>query len=228
MIKSFFTIVSFCIALVACAQQPDLDANAFQQKIAEKGIQLLDVRTIGEYNSGYIKNALQADWNNQAQFNDRTQYLDKTKPVYVYCASGGRSGAAVAALRAKGFNAINLAGGMTAWKRAGKPVEGLSTEGKISTADYTALTKQSDIVLIDFGAQWCPPCKKMEPTIAALKAKKIATVNYVDGGVNTDLMPVANVEAFPTFILYKKGKEVWRKQGIVSLEEFEKVIKGNK
>lgn len=227
MIKSILSLVAVLVSSFVFAQQ-DLDVNAFQQQIAEKNIQLLDVRTIGEYNSGFIKNALQADWTNQAQFVDRTQYLDKSKPVYVYCASGGRSGAAVAALRAKGFTAYNLAGGITAWKRASKPVEGLSMAGKISASDYTALIKQADLVLIDFGAQWCPPCKKMEPTIAALKSKKIASVQYVDGGVNTDLMSVANVEAFPTFILYKKGKEVWRKQGIVSLEEFEKVIKSTK
>ena len=93
MIKSILSIFSVCVVLVACGQQQDLDPNQFQQKIADKGIQLLDVRTIGEYNSGYIKNAFQADWTNQAQFFDRTQHLDKSKPVYVYCASGGRSSA---------------------------------------------------------------------------------------------------------------------------------------
>jgi thioredoxin-related protein len=35
------------------------------------------------------------------------------------------------------------------------------------------------------------------------------------------------IEAMPTFILYKDGKEVWRKQGIVTLDEFEQVFKAN-
>lgn len=216
------------MVLVACGQQQDLDPNVFQQKIAEKGIQLLDVRTIGEYNSGYIKNAFQADWMNQAQFFDRTQHLDKSKPVYVYCASGGRSGAAAAALRSKGFTAYNMSGGMIAWKRAGKPVEGVSMAGKLSAGDYKGIINQSDMVLVDFGAIWCPPCKKMEPVVADLNKKKIVSIANVDGAVNTELLESTKVEAFPTFILYKKGKEVWRKQGIVSLEEFEKVIKNNK
>ena len=228
MIKSILSIFSVCVVLVACGQQQDLDPNQFQQKIDDKGIQLLDVRTIGEYNSGYIKNAFQADWTNQAQFFDRTQHLDKSKPVYVYCASGGRSSAAVAALRAKGFTAYNMSGGMIAWKRAGKPVEGVSMAGKLSAGDYKGIINQADMVLVDFGAVWCPPCKKMEPVVADLNKKKIVSIANVDGAVNTELLEATKVEAFPTFILYKKGKEVWRKQGIVRLEEFEKAIKSNK
>lgn len=215
-------LILFC-SLTVFSQQ-DLPVDAFEKKIAEKGVQLLDVRTIGEYNSGYIKNAMQADWTNQTQFFDRTQHLDKSRPVYVYCASGGRSGAAVATLREKGFAAINMAGGMINWKRANKPVEGLSEAGKIDQETYSKLARQKDIVLIDFGAAWCPPCKKMDPVLAQLRQKNIATVQYVDGGVNTAVMENMKVEALPTFILYYKGKEVWRKQGLVTLSEFEQQI----
>lgn len=228
MSKILFTNFFLWVTCIACGQQQDLDVSTFQQKITEKNIQLLDVRTIGEYNSGYIKNAFQADWTNQNQFFDRIQYLDKSKPVYVYCASGGRSGAAVAALREKGFTAFNLSGGMIAWKRAGKPVEGVSLTGKLNPAEFNGIINQSDLVLIDFGAVWCPPCKKMEPTIADLNKKKIVSIAYIDGAVNNELLELTKVDAFPTFILYKRGKEVWRKQGIVTLPEFESVIKLNK
>jgi len=212
---------------VSCQQQQALGIDEFQTKISEKGVQILDVRTMGEYNSGFLTNALQADWNNQTQFNDRTQHLDKTRPVYVYCASGVRSAAAAAALRDKGFTAINMEGGMNAWKRAGKPVQGATNEGKISTADYQKFSGTRGLVLVDFGAAWCPPCKKMEPVVAEVKKMSGVTVRYVDGGANADLLNVYQVDALPTFILYKDGKEVWRKQGIVSLEEFEKVFKSH-
>ncbi|HLO80049.1 MAG TPA: rhodanese-like domain-containing protein [Chitinophagaceae bacterium] len=224
-IVSLLVLLSFS----ACTSiaQSSLPIDEFEKKINEKGAQILDVRTIGEYNSGYLKNSLQADWNNRSQFDDRTQYLDKSKPVYVYCASGVRSANAAAALKQKGFNAINMEGGMNAWKKAGKPVIGATDEGKISGEQYSKYTAQTGLVLIDFGAPWCPPCKKMEPVMAEVKKKALVTVQYVDGGANTDLMNQQKVEAMPTFILYKNGKEVWRKQGIVSLEEFEKVFKAN-
>ena len=215
------------LAYTACIRsQTAIPPEAFEKAIAQPGIQILDVRTIGEYNSGYIRNALQADWNNKEQFYDRTQYLDRTRPVYVYCLSGGRSGAAAAALREKGYNSINLEGGVTAWKKAGKPLEGLKDDHKITEADYTKLTMAADLVLIDFGAEWCPPCRKMEPVLDHIRKNMSGRirVSYVDAGQNTELMTSYQVEALPTFIIYKLGKEVWRKQGIVSQEEFSRVI----
>src|SRR3982751_607543 len=83
----------------ASIAQTSLPPEAFEKAITNPGVQILDVRTIGEYNTGFITRSFQADWNNKEQFFDRTQYLDKSKPVYVYCASGGRSGAAADALR---------------------------------------------------------------------------------------------------------------------------------
>jgi thioredoxin-like negative regulator of GroEL len=47
----------------------------------------------------------------------------------------------------------------------------------------------------------------------------------MDGGIETALMKSLNVEALPTFILYKNGVEVKRKQGLVSKEEFSSWIK---
>jgi thioredoxin-like negative regulator of GroEL len=46
------------------------------------------------------------------------------------------------------------------------------------------------------------------------------TLIKMDGGIETELMKSLNVEALPTFILYQNGKEVKRKQGLVSKEEF--------
>ncbi len=228
MIPRISFLFAFLFLILNCTPaQHSLNLDEFQKKISEKGTQILDVRTMGEYNSGYLKNALQADWNNRAQFDDRTQHLDKSRPVYVYCASGVRSAAAAAALREKGFTAINMEGGLNAWKKAAKPVEGATDKGKISASEYQKYSNVKGLVLIDFGAPWCPPCKKMEPVIAELKKKNGVVVQYVDGGANTDLMNQQKVEALPTFILYKNGKEVWRKQGIVSLEEFEQLLKAN-
>ena len=85
-------------SLFSCQGQQDssrkIGPDKFEKGIAKPGIQILDVRTSGEYNGGHIKNSLLADWTNREQFNDRIQYVDKNKPVYVYCAVGGRSSAA--------------------------------------------------------------------------------------------------------------------------------------
>lgn len=220
--KAFLFLLLFN-ALVSCTNQAQnsLPAGEFEKKISGKDALILDVRTAEEFNTGHIKNAFQADWTNRDQFNDRTQYLDKDKTVYIYCLSGGRSASAADALRKKGFNVVNLEGGITAWKKAGKPVEGLTEESRISSQQYNDLTTSAKLVMIDFGASWCPPCKKMEPVIEEIKKNMPdkVSVKFVDGGSNTELMNIWKVEALPTFIIYKQGKEVWRKQGIVSSED---------
>jgi rhodanese-related sulfurtransferase len=226
--KKEFFFLFLLSAIISCSNQAQdvMTPDQFELKIKDKDALVLDVRTTKEYNTGYIKNAFQADWTNKEQFADRTQYLDKSKTVYIYCQSGGRSAAAAEAFREKGFKVINLEGGMTAWKKAGKPVEGLREENKMSNDQYIDLTGSAKLVMIDFGAAWCLPCKKMEPVVEEIKKTMLdkVSVKFVDGGVNTDLMNTWNVEALPTFIIYKQGKEVWRKKGIVSSEEFTSVI----
>lgn len=217
----FLLFVSF-----SCHSQQDssrtLKTDKFEKAISKTGIQLLDVRTPGEFRSGHIKNSLQADWNNKAEFNDRIQYVDKNKPVYVYCLVGARSAAAADWMRQNGFtNVYELQGGLNAWKKDGKKLEGASNETQMTIEQYWAKIPADKTVLVDFGANWCPPCVKMAPVIDELESNK--NLNFlllkVDAGIHTDVMKELNIEPIPVFIVYKNGKEVWRKQGIVSKEE---------
>ena len=187
----------------------------------------MDVRTPAEYQAGHLKNAFLANWNNQAEFMERVQALDKSKPVYTYCLSGARSGAATQWLRENGFSAYNMEGGIAAWKRANKPVEGMRSVKQISLDEYRASIPADKTVLADFGAEWCPPCKKMAPVIDSLVADKELSFALlrIDGGDQTELCKQLAVESFPVFIIYKQGKEVWRKQGIVSREEMAKQLR---
>ena len=111
-------------------------------------------------------------------------------------------------------------------EKSGKPLEGLTEENKLSNEQYLALAGSAKLVMIDFGASWCPPCKKMEPVIEDIKKDMTdkVSVKFVDGGANTALMNTWKVEALPTFIIYQQGKEVWRRQGIISKEDLVAVI----
>ena len=227
------SIISFALQafiLVSCTAQQkgnELDPNSFEKGITAENIQLLDVRTAGEYKSGYIKKSLQADWNDKNQFIERVQYIDKNRPVYVYCLSGARSAAAADWLRKQGYQEVySLKGGMNSWKANNKPVEGAIVSTQMTEERYQSLINSAATVLVDFGAEWCPPCKKMEPILTELQNEY--GTNYklvkVDGGVDIDIMKANKVEALPVFIIYKNGKEVWRTQGIVSKEELKKKL----
>jgi len=211
---------------ISCRGQQDsnrkIGPDKFEKGISKQGIQVLDVRTSGEYQGGHIKNALLADWNNKDQFNDRIKYVDKDKPVYIYCAVGGRSTAAAAWMRENGFiNVLELNGGFNEWKKERKPVEGMSDEPQMTIEQYWAKIPKDKTTLVDFGASWCPPCVKMTPVINELESRK--DLNFllvkIDAGLHTEIQKALNIEPIPVFIVYKEGKEIWRKQGVVSKEE---------
>jgi rhodanese-related sulfurtransferase len=211
--------------IVSCTAQTKtaLTADEFEKAIANKeNIQILDVRTPGEFFTGHIKNALQADWNDKAEFDRRLAFVDKNKPVYVYCLAGGRSAAAADKMRKLGYhNVFELKGGTNAWRAANKPLEGASTEKQMTIEELNISISASKIVLVDFGASWCPPCKQMEPVLKNLSEKNKGkfTLVKVDGGRDQDILQTYKVTALPVFVVFKDGKPIWRKDGIATEEE---------
>jgi rhodanese-related sulfurtransferase len=212
---------------MSCAQTSTslsrvLNAAAYKEAINAKNIQVLDVRTAAEFNAGHLQNALQANWLDKKEFTDRTQHLDKNLPVYVYCQVGARSASAQAALEAKGYKVVNLEGGLSNWKMNGFPVEGTVNKAQMSVEDLNTTTSSNKIVLVEIGGDWCPPCRKMLPVLEALKQKPAAPFYFlrVDGANDIDVMKSLNAEGLPTFILFKNGKETWRHEGLVTVEEF--------
>ncbi len=228
--KMLFLLLIPAFSFLSCnstaQQQTDLSAKEFENGIKSPNIQVLDVRTDKEFKSGHLKDALLADWTNQQQFVERVQSLDKSKPVYTYCLSGGRSGAAANYLRDKGYTVYNMQGGISAWKKADLPLEEPAAVEQMTLAQYQAAIPADKTVLVDFGAEWCPPCKKMNPVIDSLsKASSLSfALVKIDGGDQIELTKQLNVEALPTFIIYKNNKEVWRKTGIVAAAELQQQL----
>jgi len=215
---------------MSCAQKPSMDlivdAAKFSKAIAAPDAQILDVRTAGEYQSGHIVNALQANWLDPREFNNRTQYLDKSKTIYIYCQSGGRSASAQTALIQAGFNVVNLEGGISNWRMQEMPVEGAGNKVQMRVVDFEKLIQSNEYVLVEIGALWCPPCRKMQPVVDGLKQSPPKPFYFlaVDGGQDMEVMKSVKADDLPTFILYKSGIEVWRKVGVTPKEDFEKAF----
>lgn len=234
--KSIFKPFALLLAVVAiltatsCQQASannELKVAEFKQKLeATADKVLLDVRTPGEYAEGHLAGALNIDWNG-GNFDAEIAKLDKAKPVFVYCLSGGRSGSAAAAMRSMGFKQVyEMKGGMIKWRS-----EGLPEEGGVATAqggtkgmtaqDFEALLNTDKIVLVDFYATWCGPCKKMEPYLAEISKDMAATVSVVriDADANPTLATSMKVDALPTVFIYKNKQLVWNNVGFVSRED---------
>lgn len=101
----------------------DVSVKEFSELVAKGEGQLIDVRTPSEYSNGHLEKATLVDFNG-ADFDKQLEGLDKSKPVYVYCAAGGRSAKAMAKMKANGFKEVyNLVGGFGAWQSEGMKVE---------------------------------------------------------------------------------------------------------
>lgn len=101
-----------------------LGPDAFEQQLEITSDKIiLDVRTPSEYRQGHLANAILVDVQS-SDFREQVRTLDKSKPLFVYCASGIRSEEAVQILYDQGHTSIyELEGGFHEWVEAGKSFE---------------------------------------------------------------------------------------------------------
>lgn len=123
-IASFFGILSI---LNCQTKTSDALVLISPQELKElsllEGIQLIDVRTPGEYQKGHVQTAENIDFLD-ADFETNIQYLDPTKPIIIYCQRGSRSAKCASKLIAKGFVKVyDLKGGFVQWKNSGLKLE---------------------------------------------------------------------------------------------------------
>ncbi len=97
---------------------PQASARA-GKALVDAGALLLDVREPGEWQAEHAPDAVLVP---MGQLRKRQAELPRDRRIVVICRSGGRSAAVTESLRASGFDAVNLAGGMCAWAAAGLPV----------------------------------------------------------------------------------------------------------
>jgi rhodanese-related sulfurtransferase len=83
------------------------------------GANVIDVREPMEYVGGHVPGAVLMP---MGQLPSRTTELERSRPLYVICATGNRSGAMTDYLRHVGFDAHSVAGGTSAWLSSGRPV----------------------------------------------------------------------------------------------------------
>lgn len=209
--RQFFIASLLLIGTVAASAQ-SLSADAFEQQMKQTPtVQLLDVRTPGEFGGGHLPGAKNLDVRDAA-FAQNLASLDKKKPVYVYCLSGGRSTGAAKLMREQGFTSVyELEGGYLKWTTKMKPLEGVKAQSSakaVTPAQLQALANSNRLVLVDFYAPWCAPCQKMMPIINQLQSRYAGKVLIVkaDADASKALMQTYQIDEIPTLLVLKEGK----------------------
>ena len=93
---------------------------------------------------------------------------------------------------------------------------------------FGELLESNRMVLVDFHATWCGPCKMLSPIIERVSKTVGDNVRIVKVDVDVDKnQPLAGklgVRGVPTLILYKDGKQVWRQSGVVQERDLLQII----
>ena len=98
----------------------DVTLDDFAAAHSTGAAQVIDVREPAEYTAGHVPGAASIT---MGQLPDRLAEIDRSKPVFLICQSGGRSAAMTDVLLHHGYDAHTVIGGTNAWTTAGRPVD---------------------------------------------------------------------------------------------------------
>lgn len=94
---------------------------------------------------------------------------------------------------------------------------------------FYQLIQSSLPVFVDFFADWCGPCKAMNPVIqeVAKELKGKARIIKVDIDKSQAAATRYNINAVPTFMIFKNGQPVWRHSGMIDKKSLLEIIESN-
>lgn len=214
----------------APTSSPSVSAAEFSKKISDlPGAPVIDVRTPGEFSQGHLKNAINYDISSGG-FENKIASLDKLKPVLVYCLTGSRSTYAVRYMQSIGFKEVyELNGGMMKWRAANLPetTDSPVVSTGLSKQQFDNLLVTDKLVLIDYYADWCAPCKKMKPYLDEIStdmADKVVVVR-INADENRALCKELKIDAIPVLQIFKNKTLIWVNTGFIEKAEVLKHLK---
>ena len=98
---------------------------------------------------------------------------------------------------------------------------------ELTDANFKKEVEQADgVCLVDFWAEWCPPCRMVAPTVEELAGEYAgkAKVGKVDTDANRDTAAKFGITAIPTLIVFKGGELAKRFTGVTSKEDLKTAL----
>lgn len=96
----------------------------------------------------------------------------------------------------------------------------------LGMSKFSEIINKDKPVLVDFFADWCGPCKMMNPILKEVKDALGNAVSIIKINVDTNQQLAAQyqVKGVPTLILFKNGKQLWRQSGVLQKNELIQII----
>jgi len=96
-------------------------------------------------------------------------------------------------------------------------------------SSFNEIIASKKLVLVDFSADWCGPCKMLAPILKQVKEELGDAVKIVKIDVDKNQLLASNYQVMgvPTLILFKEGKQVWRQSGVLQKQELVQLIKNH-
>tara|TARA_B100000212_G_C27317043_1_gene508404 strand:- start:33 stop:737 length:705 start_codon:yes stop_codon:yes gene_type:complete len=220
MIKCLYILL--LTTFISCNQDKNnlVSANKFSEIISnDKSVIIIDVRTPDEFNKGHLKNSLNVNWFDE-NFDENLNIFSKDLPVMVYCLSGGRSSKANERIKSLGFkNVYELDGGILEWRKNKLPEATLNNNFKnsLTVEDFNNFIETDKIVLVDYYANWCAPCKIMEPYLDEISNEYSNSLELVRINYDKNLPLVRSLEVYglPVLQIFKDKKLLWSHVGFI-------------
>jgi thioredoxin 1 len=103
----------------------------------------------------------------------------------------------------------------------------MSNLPSIQSTDFSSKVEKSNLpVILDFNAEWCVPCKRLDPILEKLAVDWTgkAVFYQIDADIHTDLVMKFGIMSIPTLILFKSGKEIQRTTGLQSRDKLVEIF----
>lgn len=96
-------------------------------------------------------------------------------------------------------------------------------------SSFQKIIDSKTLVLVDFSAEWCGPCKMLAPILKQVKDELGDGIKIVkiDVDKNQHLSNKYQVRGVPTMLLFKEGKQVWRQSGVLQKNDIVNVIRSH-
>ena len=95
----------------------------------------------------------------------------------------------------------------------------------ITDQTFNKAIEENDLILVDFWAEWCGPCKRLSPILDEIQDERKLLVGKLNVDENPEKSQEYSVHSIPTMVLFKNGKPVHTVQGAMPKHKLLKEFK---